>query len=639
MTNLSRFFRVGGRFAGVLAAVLVALAPLGARGTERADIPERYKWDLSALYAGEQQWVAAKKKINEDIPQLARWQGRLGESPATMLAAMKDWEATMLAVERLYSYAAQLSSQDTRVGRHQQMEQEAAQVYTDLQSATAYMRPEILALGRPAVEGMLRSEPALAPYRMFFDDILRAAPHTLSAAEEQIVARAGIMAQGPGAVHSIFTNAELPFPEVTLSTGEKVRLDAAAYTKYRGSPVQADRELVFKAFWTRYGEFTRTLATSLNAHVQSHVFYKDTRKFDSSLAAALFDYNIPTSVYTQLIADVHANLPTLHRYLRLRQKIMGLDQLGYEDLYAPIVDEVELEYTPEQGMQLTLEAFEPLGKDYVETLRKGYADRWVDFLPNEGKSAGAYSTMVYGVHPYQLMNFNGTWEEVSTLAHESGHSMHSYLAGAAQPYATSNYSIFVAEVASTLNENLLFRHAYAKAGDDRTRLFLLSSYLDRMRTTLFRQTLFAEFELRIHEAVERGEPLTGESLSKLYLELLRTYYGAEQGVVRIDDAYGAEWAYIPHFYSNFYVYQYATSMIGGMSLVDGIVGREAVSSGKAAAYRDAYLAMLAAGSSKYPVELLKDAGVDMTTSQPFEAAMREMNRIMDEIEQIYARSR
>jgi oligoendopeptidase F len=619
--------------------VLVALAPLGARATERADIPERYKWDLSALYAGEQQWVAAKKKINEDIPQLARWQGRLGESPATLLAAMKDWEATMLAVERLYSYAAQLSSQDTRVGRHQQMEQEAAQVYTDLQSATAYMRPEILALGRPAVEGLLRSEPALAPYRMFFDDILRAAPHTLSAAEEQIVARAGIMAQGPGAVHSIFTNAELPFPEVTLSTGEKVRLDAAAYTKYRGSPVQADRELVFKAFWTRYGEFTRTLATSLNAHVQSHVFYKDTRKFDSSLAAALFDYNIPTSVYTQLIADVHANLPTLHRYLRLRQKIMGLDQLGYEDLYAPIVDEVELEYTPEQGMQLTLEAFEPLGKDYVETLRKGYADRWVDFLPNEGKSAGAYSTMVYGVHPYQLMNFNGTWEEVSTLAHESGHSMHSYLAGAAQPYATSNYSIFVAEVASTLNENLLFRHAYAKAGDDRTRLFLLSSYLDRMRTTLFRQTLFAEFELRIHEAVERGEPLTGESLSKLYLELLRTYYGAEQGVVRIDDAYGAEWAYIPHFYSNFYVYQYATSMIGGMSLVDGIVGREAVSSGKAAAHRDAYLDMLAAGSSKYPVELLKDAGVDMTTSQPFEAAMREMNRIMDEIEQIYARSR
>lgn len=639
MTTLSKSLTACGRFTAVLATALLALAPVGARATDRADIPDGYKWDLSALYASEQQWIAAKEKINEDIPKLARWQGRLGESPATLLAAMNDWEGTTLAVDRLYSYAAQLSSQDTRISRHQQMEQEAAQVFTDLQSATAYMRPEILALGRPAVDGLLRSEPALAPYRMFFDDILRAAPHTLSAAEEQIVARAGIMAQAPGAVHSIFTNAELPFPEVTLSTGEKVRLDAAAYTRYRGSPVQADRELVFKSFWGRYGEFTRTLATSLNAHVQSHVFYKDTRKFGSSLEVALFDYNIPTTVYTQLIADVHSNLPTLHRYLRLRQKIMGLEQLGYEDLYAPIVDEVQLEYTPEQAMQLTLESFEPLGSDYVETLRKGYADRWVDFLPNDGKSAGAYSTMVYGVHPYQLMNFNGTWEEVSTLAHESGHSMHSYLASAAQPYATSNYSIFVAEVASTLNENLLFRHAYAKAGDDRTRLFLLSSYLDRMRTTLFRQTLFAEFELRIHQAVERGEPLTGESLSKLYLELLRTYYGADQGVVRIDDAYGAEWAYIPHFYSNFYVYQYATSMIGGMSLVDGIVGREAVSSGKAAAHRDAYLGMLAAGSSKYPVELLRDAGVDMTTSQPFEAAMREMNRIMDEIERIYARSR
>jgi oligoendopeptidase F len=243
------------------------------------------------------------------------------------------------------------------------------------------------------------------------------------------------------------------------------------------------------------------------------------------------------------------------------------------------------------------------------------------------------------VHPFVLCNYLGDYNSLGTLAHEMGHALHSFLTNKTQPFAKSDYSIFVAEVASTLNENLLFRHAYAKAGDDRTRLFLLSSYLDRMRTTLFRQTLFAEFELRIHEAVERGEPLTGESLSKLYLELLRTYYGAEQGVVRIDDAYGAEWAYIPHFYSNFYVYQYATSMIGGMSLVDGIVGREAVSSGKAAAHRDAYLAMLAAGSSKYPVDLLKDAGVDMTTSQPFEAAMREMNRIMDEIEQIYARSR
>jgi oligoendopeptidase F len=298
---------------------------------------------------------------------------------------------------------------------------------------------------------------------------------------------------------------------------------------------------------------------------------------------------------------------------------------------------VELEWTPEQAMALTLDSFAPLGKDYVEVLRKGYADRWVDFMPNTGKSPGAYSNTVYGVHPYQLTNFNGAWYDVSTLAHESGHSMHSYLSNAKQPYATSNYSLFVAEVASTLNENLLFHHVLDRTKDDRTRLFLLSSYLDSMRTTLFRQTLFAEFEMKMHEAVERGEPLTGESLNKMYLELLRRYYGHEQGVVKVDELYAAEWAFIPHFYRPFYVYQYATSMIGGMQLADGMIGKAAVKSGKATANRAAYMRLMEAGSSKYPIELLRDAGVDMTTSGPFNAAMREMNAIMDEIERIYAK--
>jgi len=627
-------------------AIYVALVALGglfatapAPATERSEVAEQYKWDLGNLYADEAAWVAAKQALEQDIPRLARWQGRLGESAASLLGALSDWEKTSLQADRLYSYAQQLSDEDTRVARSQQMQQQAGQVYTDLQTATAFMRPELLSVGRPTIERFLAGEPRLAQYRMFLDDILRAAPHTLSPAEEKVVARAGAMAQTGRTVHSVLTNADLPFPEITLSTGEKVRLDAAAYSKHRASPVKVDRDAVFRAFWGRYGEYSRTLATTLDAHVRTHVFNKDVRKFGSSLEASLFDYNIPVSVYTRLIDDVHANLPTLHRYLRLRQKIMGLPSLGYEDLYAPIVESVDLQYTPEQGMQLTLDAFAPLGPEYVEALRKGYASRWVDFLPSTGKRPGAYSTMVYGVHPYQLLNYNGAWDDVSTLAHESGHSMHSYLATANQPYATANYSIFVAEVASTLNENLLFRHVLDQTEDDRARLFLLSSYLDTMRTTLFRQTLFAEFELRMHEAVERGEPLTGESLSQLYLGLLRKYYGHDQGVVTIDETYGAEWAYIPHFYSNFYVYQYATSMIGGMSLAEGIVGQDAVKSGGATRGRDAYLQLLKAGSSKYPIELLKDAGVDMTTSQPFEAAMREMNRIMDEIERIYARQK
>ncbi len=619
------------------AALGTLLGAVPVLAVERSEIATAYKWDLTDLYADEAAWTASRQSLEQEIPRLARWQGKLGESSASLLGALTDWENTNRQVDRLYSYASQLSDEDTRVARNQQMQQQAAQVYTDLQTATAFMRPEILVVGRPTIERFLAEEPRLGQYRMFLDDILRAAPHTLSPAEEKIVARAGAMAQTGRTVHSVFTNADLPFPEITLSTGEKVRLDAAAYSKYRASPVKADRDAVFGAFWGRYGEFTRTLATTLDAHVRTHVFNKDVRNFGSSLEAALFDYNIPVSVYTRLIDDVHANLPTLHRYLRLRQKIMGLPSLGYEDLYAPIVERVDLQYTPEEGMKLTLDAFAPLGAEYVEALRKGYASRWVDFLPSTGKRPGAYSTMVYGVHPYQLLNYNGAWDDVSTLAHESGHSMHSYLSTSSQPYATAGYSTFVAEVASTLNENLLFHHVLDRTRDDRTRLFLLSSYLDTMRTTLFRQTLFAEFELRMHEAIERGEPLTGESLSSLYLGLLRKYYGHDQGVVTVAEPYGAEWAYIPHFYSNFYVYQYATSMIGGMSLAEGMIGKEALKSGRAAKGRDAYLGMLKAGSSKYPVELLRDAGVDMTTSQPFEAAMREMNRIMDEIERIHAR--
>jgi oligoendopeptidase F len=620
-----------------LAALMAALLAPALPAAERSEIPDQYKWNLADLYPNEAAWVAAKQDLVTSIPKLGQWQGKLGESPAMLLAAMTDWDETRLKSHRLYSYAFQLYDQDTRVSRSQQMKQEASQVFTDLQAATAYVGPELITIGREKIEGFIAAEPKLGQYRMFFDQTLRAAPHTLSTSEETIVARTGLMAQTGQTVYSAFTNAEMPYPEIKLSSGEKVRLDGAAYTQYRTLPSKADRDAVFKAFFTRYGEFGGTLASTLNAHLQAQVFTRDVRKFPSTLEAALFNYNIPTSVYTQLITDVHANLPTLHRYLRLRQKIMGLPQLGYEDLYAPIVSNVQLKFTPEEAKKLTLDSFAPLGPAYVDALRKGYDSGWVDFLPSAGKNSGAYSTMTYDVHPYQLLNFTGTWGEVSTLAHESGHSMHSYLAAASQPFATADYAIFVAEVASTLNENLLFHHVLDQTSDDATRLFLLSSYLDTMRTTLFRQTMFAEFELMINQAVERGEPLTKESLDAMYLKLLRHYYGSEQGIVHVDATYASEWAYIPHFYRNFYVYQYATSMIGGMTLAENIIGKQAVASGSAAKGRDAYLKLLSSGSSQYPIDLLKEAGVDMTTSEPFEAAMREMNRIMDEIERIHAR--
>jgi len=619
-----------------LAIFLIAVIP-SVHAVERSEVADKYRWDLAALYPDEAAWAAAKQQFAKSIPEVAAHQGKLGDSAASLLAAMAAYEQTVRQAERLYAYAFQRYSEDTRVGRTMQMQQEMSQAYSDFQSAVAFMRPELIAVGREKIDAYVKAEPKLRQYRMYFDDVLRATPHTLGPAEEKVVARMSVLGEAGSTVQSVLRSADLPFPEVTFSDGQKVRLDAAAYEKYRASANKADRDLAFRSFWQSYNDFKRTFAATLNAHVLSHVAYKDVRKFPSSLDAALFDYNIPRSVYEQLLTDVHANLPTLHRYLKLRQKIMGVQQLGYEDLYAPIVQKVDLQYTPEQAMQMTLDAFAPLGSEYVETLRKGYADRWVDFMPNVGKEGGAYSNTVYGVHPYQFMNFNGAWTDVSTLAHESGHSMHSFMSNAKQPWATSNYSTFVAEVASTLNENLLLHHVLDQTKDDRTRLFLLSSYLDSMRTTLFRQTLFAEFELKIHEMVERGEPLTGDSLNELYLGLLRQYYGHDAGVVKVDEAYGAEWAFIPHFYRNFYVYQYATSMIGGMQLADGIIGKAARQSGGAQKNRDAYLTLMSAGSSKYPVDLLKDAGVDMTTSGPFNAAMREMNTIMDEIERIYAK--
>jgi oligoendopeptidase F len=338
-------------------------------------------------------------------------------------------------------------------------------------------------------------------------------------------------------------------------------------------------------------------------------------------------------VYTQLVTDARKNLPTMHRYLRLRQRMMGVDTLRYEDIYAPIVKEVDMRFTPEQGQAITLEAVKPLGEEYASVLNRAFTDGWMDWMPSTGKATGAYSTGAYGVHPYQLQSFNGLFEDVSTLAHEIGHSIHTWYSDEHQPYATHDYATFVAEVASTLNENLLFHSMYAKAKDRDTKLFLLGSYLDGLRGTLFRQVQFAEFELAVHEMAERGEPISGEGLSAMYLKLTRDYMGHDQGICYVDDVIGAEWAFVNHFYYNFYVYQYATSIVAATKLANDIRA-EAKRKGKARPRRDAFLGLLSAGSSRYPVDLLKDAGVDMTTSAPFNAAIAEMNTVMDEIEKL-----
>jgi oligoendopeptidase F len=598
------------------------------RAAERAQVPEKYKWNTADLYPNEAAWTKAKNDIAARIPKLAAFQGRLGGSADAFHSALSFLMDLDKDLSRLATYASMRSDEDTRVSGPREMKAMVEDLSVKFAAAISFLRPEILSLGEAKVKDFVGTDARLAPYGPWLDDILRYAPHTMSAPEEKVSAEAAIMAEGASNAYTTFTNADLPYPEVTLKSGEKVRLDASAYTRHRAAADRDDRLLVFKTFWSRYKEFERTLGATLDANVKTHIFNKNVRKYGSCLEAALFNSNVPTKVYTQLIKDVHANLPTLHRYLKLRKKMMGLSQLRYEDLYAPIVKKVELNYTPEQAMDLVEKAVEPLGPQYTADLKKSFQERWVDFMPTTGKRSGAYSTGVYGVHPYQLQNFTGLYEEVSTLAHESGHSIHTYLSDKTQPYPTHDYKIFVAEVASTLNENLLLNHMLSQTKEKEARLFLLGSHLEGLRTTLFRQTLFAEFELKIHEMAEKGEPLVGEKLTELYRGLLKKYYGDAKGVCKIDDLYGIEWAYIPHFYYNFYVYQYATSITASAQIAANI------RADKTSQSRDAYLKMLSSGSSKYPIDLLKDAGVDMTTSGPFKAAIKEMNATMDEMEKL-----
>jgi oligoendopeptidase F len=621
-----------GALALAVTAALALAAPAAAK--DRSEIPEKYRWNLADLFASEADWTAAREKAAARVAAVAAHQGKLGQSAAALRTALDEMYGARLDLERLYVYASSLADEDTRAARPREMRQSAQQLAVDYSAAVSWVQPEILSLDPERVRGFLKEDPGLAPYRFYLEDVLRWRPHTLSAPEEKIAAQAGDLAGAGASVYGLLKDADLPWPTVKLSTGEEVRLDTAGFARTRSSAVKEDRDRVFDAFFGAVKTYERTTGATLYATVKAHLFEKKIRGFGSTLEASLFRGAIPTSVYRQLLADVRRSLPTFHRYLALRKRMLGLEELRYQDLYVPLVGSVDLEFEPDEARDITLAAFAPLGKRYVDALRTGYQSRWTDYLPSTGKRSGAYSTGVYGVHPYQLLNYNGKYDDLSTLAHESGHSMHTWLAHQAQPYPTADYAIFVAEVASTLNENLLLHHMLGKTKDDATRLALLGNYLDNLRATLFRQTQFAEFELAFHEQAEKGETLTGENLTALYLGIVRDYYGHAKGICRVDDQLGVEWAYVPHFHYDYYVYQYATSLVASTALARGI--REEAKKGKTAR-RDAYLAMLSAGGSRYPIDLLKAAGVDMTTSAPFDAAVSEMNGIMDEMERILAR--
>lgn len=595
---------------------------------DRTTIPEKYKWDLSHIYADEKVWTSEKGKFVARLSEVAKYKGKLGESPQMLLGCFDLVTDLSKEYTRLYCYASMHSDEDTRLSKYLGMEQEIGQIGSDFSARVSFLQPEILNIGRERIEAFLKQEPKLEIYRHGLDDTLRRKDHTGTEGEEKILADAGLVADSPLSIYSIFSDADFPFAETTLHDGKKVKLNKANFNVYRVVPHREDRKKVFAAYFSRLNDYRRTFGTQLYAEAKKNLFYTRARKYSSSLERALDGNNIPPAVYKGLIDNVSTNLPTFHRYLQLRKKMLEVDQLHYYDLYCPVVAELDLKYSIEESQEHVLSSLRPLGNDYVSVARKGFAERWLDVYPNDGKRSGAYSNgAVYDVHPYILLNYNGKYDDVSTLAHELGHTMHSYLSNKTQPYATADYSIFVAEVASTLNEALLLEYMLKTMTDDNVRLTLLGNYLDGIRGTVFRQTLFAEFEWRIHEKVERGEPLTGDALSELYDSINKKYYGHDAGVCIVDDEIKCEWAHIPHFYYNFYVYQYATSFTASSAISELILAGD-----RAATER--YLELLSSGGSDYPINLLKKAGVDMTTPAPFELTMRKMNRVMDEIEQI-----
>jgi len=612
----------------MIAALLVAVfVPVAlAQERDRDKIADQYKWDLAPLFASDEAWAESKKELAGRIPQIATYKGKLASSPQELLTALDTLYRINKEFARLYVYAGLKSDQDTRVAKYQAMQKEMAQLGTGINGASAYFEPEILASDRAKIQQFLAQEPKLAVYRVYLDDILRRQAHTLTEPEEKLLANAGLMADAPADTFGIFADADFPYPSVTLSTGETVKLDKSAFNQYRALPNRDDRRKVMEAFFGAVGKYRATFGSTFSGKVQKDIFYARARKYPSTLEATLDGSNLPPAVYTSLVSGVNGHLDAFQRYLRLRKRILGVDQLHYYDLYAPLVANVKLDYPIAEAEKQVLASLAPLGPDYTAVIQRAMNERWIDLYPSDGKRSGAYSQGgAYDVHPYMLINYNGRYDDMSTLAHELGHTMQSYFSNKAQPFATADYPTFVAEVASTFNEALLIDHMLKTIKDDNARLSLLGNYLEGIKGTVFRQTQFAEFELRAHELAEAGTPLTGEALDKLYLGITRRYYGHDQGICTVDDYVAHEWANVPHFYRNYYVFQYATSFTASSALSEKVLAGD-----KAATQK--YLAFLSAGGSKYPIDLLEDAGVDMTTSQPLDLTVQKMNRVMDEME-------
>jgi oligoendopeptidase F len=618
--------------ASLLAAPLPAASPSipDFSKTPRAEVPKTFQWRIEDLFADRAAWareLEALKVLAAGVDPLAKdWTA----SPARMAALLERLDEIKRRSVRVYAYASLQSDMDLSDVSLQQMKGEVQTFLVDFGARLAFLRPDVLQLGKEQVRTALKAEPRLAPFRVDLERILRDEGHVLSQGEERVAALTGLFTEAPSKVTELLNNVELPRPELKLADGSAVTLDQAAFNRLRGSARREDRLAVMEAHFTNQRRLENSFAALMDANVKQHLFDARIHRFPSCLEAALHANAVDPVVYRTLVSTVRAHLAPLHRLLKLRQRMLGLPELRYGDIYASAVSSVDKRYDYEQAKGMVLDALKPLGADYTAALAKGFEQGWVDVYPNKGKQGGAYSSGVFGVHPYVKMNYDGRYSEVSTLAHEMGHALHSWFSDGTQPFATSEYPIFLAEVASTFNENLLMHRLLATEKDARFKLFLLDRYLEQLRGTLYRQTLFADFELAMHARAEQGGTLTADWMNAKYLELTRLYYGHDRGVMNVDDYIQSEWSTIPHFHYNFYVYQYATGIAASMALSEAVL-RE----GEPARAR--YLAFLKAGGTKLPLQALKDAGVDLSSPKPVEEALAAFDRLVGEMEALVAR--
>lgn len=590
----------------------------------RNEVPEEFTWNLGDMFESDAAWLAEYEALKAYPEKITAFRGRLGESAAELLAFMKLSDEIDLRVTVLYGYASCKSDQDTANGTYQDYRGKAMATYIAIDGASAFSTPEIMEIPDDTMERFYKDEPELETYRRVITKLRRRREHILSPECEKILAAAGEMAETPENIGSVFRNADITFPDVTDSQGNTHKLTGGSFVPLLESPDVTLRRNTFETYYNRLGEFKNTVASILDGQFKQLRFFADSRKYGSTLEASLDRTEVPTEVYHNLIAAVHANLDKMYRYVSLRKKLLGVDELHMYDVYTPIVADAAEEITFEQAKETVLEALSVLGEDYIALLKEGFDHRWIDVYENVGKRGGAYSSGNSRPHPYVLLNHKNNLDSQFTLAHEMGHALHSYYSCKNQPVCTSNYVIFVAEVASTCNEILLMRHLLGKTTDKRGRAYLINHFLDQFKGTVYRQTMFAEFELMMGKMSESGETLTAEKLCDKYLELNKLYFGPD---MVSDQGISLEWARIPHFFYNYYVFQYATGFSAACAIASRILelGEPAVKD---------YKKFLSSGGSTDPISLLKIAGVDMSTPEPVNAGLKLFEELIDEMEEL-----